>query len=232
MSISTLISTHRAQLGRKPDPVKTGRLSEARRLSNLMRQGGGFSFARLGDYDVALLLKPVEASAEYNASHQTISGTQVGGSPGLLPDHVPRLRTALEKSSFLDFHELLWLDGSLIKQLNLCRQNEKFQNSSRECSYILPTWLEFEFRDFCRGKRILFCGAEAPLLESLIKTNAFKDTPAETLFSESAVWFLRPRENGKNLSANLDLIKLDIIQLVRENQIIFARMEFTNCPME
>ena len=219
MNISTLICKHRVQLGRKPDPFKTGRMSEARRLSDLMRQSGGFSFARLGDYDIGLLLKPEEASAEYNASHQKISGTQAGGSPGLLPDQVPRLRTALENSSFLDFHELLWLDGSLIKQLNLCRRKEKLQNSSRECSYILPTWLEFEFKDFCRGRRILFCGAEAPLLENLAKQAMFLKNAKPFWPDLCEIFYLRPRSDGRNLAANLDGIKADLRETILKNKI-------------
>ncbi len=218
-NITDYISEQRLHFGSRPDPMATGRLAEAQRLTNLFHKGKMFSFGRLGDYDVGFLINPVQAASIYNKASEKISGTAAFASPGLSHNQAFRLRNSLERISYLDFYDRQWKDSSVLDRAQIKRMPGGFRNPNRETSFILPTWLEFEFRDFCRGKRILFCGAEAPLLENLIKTNAFRNTPAETLFSESAVWFLRPRENGKNLSANLDLIKTDIIQLIRENEI-------------
>ena len=47
---------NRAHLGRKPVLTMQERVAEARRLSELLKKDGGFSFTRLGDNDLAYLL--------------------------------------------------------------------------------------------------------------------------------------------------------------------------------
>jgi hypothetical protein len=218
-NISNIIVAQRAYLGRKPDAGSTGRLAEAKRLTSLLHSHNGFSFGRIGDYDVGFLLRADEAVATYDAADRKISGTGTGGSPGLQPTQVMRFRATLKRVSYLDFHERLWKDNALLDQLQLDRSPEAFRNPNRETSYILPTWLEHEFRGFCSGRRVLFCGAEAPVLEVLLRRPEFHECARDFWPTDCRAYFLRPREDGRNLGANLDLIKTDLRTAIQRWQI-------------
>ncbi|PWU09046.1 MAG: hypothetical protein C5B50_28265 [Verrucomicrobia bacterium] len=223
---------YRAALGPKPDPMPKERVDEARRLTSLMRRGQAFSFVRLGDYDLGYLLdEQLQKGAGTASSPQfegctnkcgdeavpapaPISGTRPFGSPGLLPCQAGRLRAALEGATYLDFHELLWKDNSLIDALGVRRKESLFRNPDRTTSYILATWLDAEFRSFCAGRRILFCGAEAPLLEAMLKRERFLECARDYWQPDCAPFFLRPRDNGRNLGENLDSIKQDLKEAI------------------
>src|SRR5262249_28882466 len=87
-----------------------------------------------------------------------------------------------------------------------------WRNSCRETSYILPTWLQYEFKGFCRGRRILFCGAEASLLKVLLGKELFLAESERYLDASATTFFLQPRNDGKDLADNLDLIKEDLTE--------------------
>ena len=131
----------------------------------------------------------------------------------------PRLRSVLANADYLDFHEYLWQDPSILDDLVDQRALGTTRNPNHATSYILPTWLECEFKRFCEGRRILFCGAEAPLLEELLKHSIFRDLVSAFWPDNCTTFFLRPREDGRNLGANLDLIKQDLIEAVKRWQI-------------
>jgi hypothetical protein len=219
MDANKLIESQRIPLGRKPDPVKTGRLAEARRLTTLMSSSRGFSFVRLGDKDVAFLLYPDAVVSAFGDAPNQVTGTRADGTPGLQTNQTSRLRTALEKASYVDFWECQWKDDSWLEQLKLNRPANGFQNPNRETSCILGTWLEYEFKNYCVGRRVLFCGAEAPLLESLLRHEAFRECSGGFWPSDCQAFFLRPRNDGKNVGANLDLIKDDLREAVSKHKI-------------
>jgi hypothetical protein len=213
----TLIQEHRAQLKGKPEDASGERKAEAARLTRLFEasRGKGYSFIRLGDFDVALLLAGEEGETNPFPSETQVSGTHGLGSPGLETHQVPRLRRALEEADYVDFHEVLWKSPALLDRLKLNRAPGLDRNPNALCSYILPAWLEHEFKDYCKGRTILFCGAEAPLLEEMIKQPGFERHSRGFWPKGAKIHFLRPREDGRNLSKNLDLIASDIAREVK-----------------
>lgn len=211
---------NRAHLGRKPVLTMQERVAEARRLSELLKKDGGFSFTRLGDNDLAYLLNAEGGGKEdLFPGANVVTGTNPLGGPGLSASQAPRLRSALANADYLDFHEYLWQDPSILDDLVDQRALGTTRNPNHATSYILPTWLECEFKRFCEGRRILFCGAEAPLLEELLKHSIFRDLVSAFWPDNCTTFFLRPREDGRNLGANLDLIKQDLIEAVKRWQI-------------
>ena len=207
-------------MGERLDPLTTGRLAEAKRITALLERGKGFSLVRLGDYDLAYLLAAESGfRGKLFPDDDVISGTEGKGSPGLDSTHAARLRAALENADYLDFWDLQWKDGSLIDQLSLKRSPGTTRNPTRETSFILPTWLEYEFKGYCQNRRVLFCGAESPLLEELLNSPAYREITCDYWPDDCQAFFLRPREDGRNLARNLDGIKQDLAEAIKRWEI-------------
>jgi hypothetical protein len=207
---------NRAHLGCKPVAALPERLAEARRLTGLLKSKDGFSFIRVGDNDLAYLWNAEDGGkADLFPDGNAVFGTRPLGGPGLDATQAPRLRSALINADYLDFHECLWKDEAILDDLKLQRAQGTTCNPDRATSYILPTWLESEFKSFCNERRVLFCGAEVPLLEELLKHSEFRRVAANYWPESRSIFFLRPREDGRNLGRNLDLIKQDLVEFIR-----------------
>jgi len=210
-------------LGPKPtasDEVEA-RQCEVRRLSLLLEENSEFSFLRLGDMDLCLLIADQEGrdSPEFLGPSTTATGTQPAGGPGISTKHALRLKHSLQNGNYVDFHQRLWPINVLLQRLKLSPDSAQQCNPDACTSYILLTWMEQEFKSFCEGKRVGFLGAEAGVLEILHRNPAFLEQAKNYWPVAGAQFFLQPRGNGSNLDANMDLIKADLIDFVRQNRI-------------
>ena len=203
----------------KPMQWMEQRKQEARRITEAMKKRP-FAFLRLGDMDLTLLLASGDDnSGEAEITDGAVGGTKPYGNPGIGLRHAARFCNAFQNADYVDFHQLLWINEQLLPQLKLNRSDKLLCNPTKETSYILPTWLETEFKTYCENKKIGIAGAEASLLQILFKQSGYKQI-AENYWSSSAtVFFHQVRNNGKNLNNNLDLIKEDLCQFIQENQI-------------
>ncbi len=214
--ICEVLKRHRKDLGKKTDHQKSERLIETKRLTELLSSGKGYSFVRLGDFDVAYLLEAENGNnGDMFHGDNNVSGTWGMGSPGLDTTQATILRRALEQADYLDLHELLWKDNALLVKLKLNRKTGTTCNPNRDTSYILPTWMEHEFKSYCLNRSILFCGAEAPLLEELLANPGFRELAKDYWPKDCKPYFLRPRDNGRNLAKNLDEIKQDLVEAIK-----------------
>ena len=207
------ILAHRAPVG--PKIVSEERHAEALRFQRLLEANKAFSFIRVGDFEFALLedgKDPVGNGAAWD-----IAGTEPRGSTGLDGRHREDLIDAIREADFVDFLDLNWPEG--LEPLLRYRAMAKATCSSYRASYILGTWVEHHFKEYCQGRRVLFCGAEAPILENLCKDPEYLKGAKEFFEPEQATFFLRPREDGRNLANNLKGISEDIIECVQKNQI-------------
>ena len=213
MSQSPSILSHRIPVG--PKIVSEERRAEALRLQRLLEANEAFSFIRVGDFEFALLedgKDPVGNGAAWD-----IAGTEPRGSTGLDGRHCEDLIDAIRQADFVDFLDLNWPEN--FEPLLRYRSLAKATCSSYRASYILGTWVEHHFKSYCQGRRVLFCGAEAPILENLCKDLEYLNDAKEFFEPGEGTFFLRPRKDGRNLANNLDGIREDIIDCVRENQI-------------
>jgi hypothetical protein len=210
---SPTILTHRVQVG--PKIVSEERRAEALRLQRLLEENKAFSFIRIGDFEFALLedgKDPVGNGAAWD-----IAGTEPRGSTGLDGRHREDLIDAIREADFVDFLDLNWPEN--FEPLLRYRVLAKATCSSHRASYILGTWVEHHFKSYCQGRRVLFCGAEAPILENLCKDPEYLKAAQEFFQPGEGTFFLRPREDGRNLANHLEGICEDITACVRENQI-------------
>jgi hypothetical protein len=182
-----------------------------------------FCFLRMGDVELKYLLTYQDNQldqldgSEYGDG--PLSGTQHSGNPGLGPKHAERLWKVYEQADYVDFHERNWPNEHLVKKLKLNRSPGTHRNPNKETSVIFLTWVEREFKEYCRGRRIGFAGAEASVLEILAQTPEFKQASADYWPEKAEIFFHQARNDGRNLDANLDLVKEDLRKFVSDNRL-------------
>ena len=205
--------------GKKQDGYDA-RLAQARLLSQLMRRRRPFCFLRMGDMELAYLLAQQEQRLEgIDFRDGPTSGTQAYTNPGLGADHAERLRTAYEEADYVDFHEGNWPNEHLVSKLTLKRAPDSHRNATKETSLVFLTWTEREFKQYCSDRRIGFAGAEARLLELLSETPAFARAAATYWPENAEVFYHQVRNDGRDLDANLDMVKQDLRQFVKAHEI-------------
>src|SRR5438874_6776573 len=205
--------------GKKQDGYDA-RLGQAKLLSQLMSRRRPFCFLRMGDMELAYMLAQQEQRLEgIDFRDGPTSGTQAFTNPGLSADHAERLRTAYEEADYVDFHEGNWPNEHLVSKLTLKRAPESHRNATKETSLVFLTWTESEFKQYCSDRRIGFAGAEARLLELLSQTPAFARAAAAYWPENAEVFYHQVRNDGRNLDANLDMVKQDLRQFVKVHEI-------------
>jgi len=132
---------------------------------------------------------------------------------------VERLWKVYEQAEYVDFHERNWPIEHLVKRLRLVRKLNTHRNPSKETSVIFLTWVERELKQYCKGRRVGFAGAECHLLQLLSMTPEFKKVATGYWPDEADVFFYQARNDGRNLDANLDLIKDDLRFFITTNRL-------------
>ncbi len=196
------------------------RLAQAKLLSELMRTTRPFCFLRMGDMELVYLLAQQHDKLDVIEFRDgPVSGTQAWCNPGLSGRHADRLRSAYEQADYVDFHEKNWPNQHLVPLLNLRRATGSHSNPTPETSLLFLTWTEVEFRGYCQNRKIGFAGAEARLLELLSQTAEFKRAAADYWPDRAEIFYHQVRNDGRDLDANLDLVKEDLREFVKVHRL-------------
>jgi len=194
------------------------RLAQAKLLSQLMYRRRPFCFLRMGDMELAYLLaEQYKQLDRIEFQDGPISGTQAYTNPGLSAKHVERLRSAYEGADYVDFHEGNWPNEHLVSKVTLTRAPDSYRNPTKKTSLVFLTWTEKELKEYCQDRHIGFAGAEARLLELLSQTFEFKQAAADYWPEQAQIFYHQVRNNGRDLDANLDLVKEDLRDFVKEH---------------
>jgi hypothetical protein len=205
--------------GKKQDGYEARR-AQAKVLAKLMRSRRPFCFLRMGDMELAYLLADqCKRLNEIEFRDGPISGTQAYTNPGLSAQHVERLRRAYQGADYVDFHEGNWPNEHLVSRLALQRAPGSYRNPTKETSLLFLTWTEKEFKAYCEDRRIGFAGAEARLLELLAETPKFQEEASEYWPERAEIFYHQVRNDGRDLDANLHLVKEDLRKFVREHEL-------------
>ena len=196
------------------------RLAQAKLLSEQMRTRRPFCFLRMGDMELGYLLaKQNNRLDEVQLGTGPISGTQAFGNPGLSAKHAQRLLRAYEGADYVDFHEQNWPNEYLVPKLDLRRAPGSYHNLTKETSLVFLTWTEKEFKQYCQDRRIGFAAAEARLLELLAQTPEFRQAAADYWPDSTQMFYHQVRKDGRDLDANVDLIKQDLRGFAKEHRL-------------
>jgi hypothetical protein len=208
--------------GKKADGYDR-RVAETSRLTRLMQTQRPFCFLRMGDVELKFLLtyqdKQMASLDSSDYADGPLSGTQGCGNPGLGPNHAERLWKVYEQADYVDFHEKNWPNEHLVPRLKLNRAPGTARNPDKETSLVFLTWTERELKNYSQGRRIGFAGAEARLLQILSQTPEFKEAASPYWPETGQVFFHQVRNDGRNLNANLDLIKEDLRSFIAQNHL-------------
>jgi hypothetical protein len=206
-------------LGSKPLNLEARR-KESRRLTALMANHRPFCYLRMGDMDLAYLLAIQDKRvADLAYDDGPIVGTVAYCNPGLGPDHASRYWQAFLHADYVDSYERIFPVEHWLPRLKLSRASQLHGNPDRETSVILLTWLEFEFKPYCQGRRVGVAGAEARLLELLTGQASWREAARPYWPENGQVFFHQVREDGRNLDRNLDLVKQDLRDFIQRNRI-------------
>ena len=106
-----------------------------------------------------------------------------------------------------------------LPRLRLPRPGDLHRNPDRETSYLSLTWMEFEFKSYCQGRRVGIAAGESRLLELLSAEPAWRVAAGPYWPDSGSVFFHQVRDDGRNLDANLDLIKEDLRAFIEQNRL-------------
>jgi hypothetical protein len=205
--------------GEKEDGYEA-RLAQAKLLSELMRTRRPFCFLRVGDMELAYLLAEQHKQLDrIEFRDGPMSGTQAYGNPGLSAKYAQRLRRAYEQAEYVDFHEKNWPNEYFVPRLAFKMAPGSYRNPTKEASLVFLTWTEKEFKQCCEGRRIGFAAAEARLLELLSQTPEFKQAATDYWPERAEIFYHQLRDDGRNLDANLDLVKEDLRGFVKQHRL-------------
>lgn len=199
--------------------TSTSTRSEAcRRLTELMKSVRPFSFLRLGDGELAFMLKVQDGIAlSLRALKASVNIAYDG--PGVDQRHYERVKTSYEECTYLDLHDQLAFNAANIPKLHWKRRSGLYQNETPETSLLIYDWTNKEFHDFIRQRRCLFAGAEAALLRELYAREDYRMRAEAFWPADAQPVFHQVRGDGEKLSEYLDAIKDDLRTIVREQQI-------------
>ena len=190
----------------------------ARRLTELMKSMRPFSFIRMGDRELALLIAQQHGKTiDWVAAPSIESSCGYAGGPGLDMEQVSRLRRAYSRATYVDFGQRIWMHRALVPMLEVDREPCALQNLGEEDSHIFMDWFRYEFRGYaCDRRKIMFAGGEGALLRELLKSEAFR-TAAHAYWSEDSSCFCLEATSAQG--SRLESTKKVIADSIRENGI-------------
>ena len=213
-----------ASLGQKPTDREElrARQREAHRVTELMEESKSFSFLRLGEMEIGLLLALQEdchSDTDVFGDTFQVNGTVPSGCPGIGLESAERLVRAFRNCNYLAYCEKSWPNSALVPRLKLDRRPDLYRNPDIQTSFILLTWVETEFRSYCERNRVGFSGAESAVLEVLAGDNEFRRASLGIWPEKGHQFFLQPKGNGSNLATNLDQIKTQLLKFIDETGV-------------
>ncbi len=120
---------------------------------------------------------------------------------------------------YVDNYERIFPVEHWLPRLRLPRASCLTGNPDRATSVLVLTWLELEFKNYCRSRRVGIAGAEARLLELLTGEPKWRTAAEPWWPNQDEVFFHQVRDNGRRLDQNLDLIKEDLREFIERNRL-------------
>lgn len=199
------------------------RREAAAALTRLLVANPSFSFLRLGDGEtqwmVSVLRGHQPEGYHYFDTHG-LSLERAVGTRGLEDRYFNRLVTSYLECDYVDYcEEISEANRRNQAEIRLPRSPSKHRNPSPKVSNIIFDWAYHELGPFISQRRCLFASAEAALMRELFADEEYR-TAVERYIPRTAVGhFHQVRDNGRNYSQNLELIKQDLMADIRRHRI-------------
>jgi hypothetical protein len=200
-------------------PGSPERRAEANRLTTLMESVCPFTYLRLGDGELALLIEWQEGKMPKSVrdSESTKSIFRAYSVNGLKAQDYPRLLRAYEDCNYLDTFLRVPYSKDNYHRLRLIRHPLGVDSPSADLSQIFYEWAYCELPAYIKRHRCVFGGAEAPLLHELLLDPRYHKATAHYWNYPVELKCVGIRNNGGQYWEALDEIKRDLIEAVRES---------------
>ncbi len=202
----------------KPDNW-LARKVECKRITALMTEQRPFSFLRLGDMELQLLIASQKGEAgrwcDEVTRRERESSVVPFGHPGLKPAYMDRLKSAYENCTYLDYHQANPTIKALLTEWRHARSGEAHSSPEPGISELFLEWTQHEFRDYVDGRTCLFVGAEARLLENLLEDSCYRAASQKYWPGNLRAHFYETGDIGDDL----DRLKDGIREAISEHRI-------------
>lgn len=193
---------------------RLARKDECRRITALMTEQRPFSFLRLGDMELQLLIASQKGDADRwcdeIARRERESSIVPFGHPGLKPAYMDRLRSAYENCTYLDYHQANPTIKTLLTEWKHARSGAAYASPEHNVSELFLEWTQHEFRDYVDGRTCLFVGAEARLLENLLEDSSYRAISQKYWPDNLKAYFYETGDIGDDLDRLKDGIRAAI----------------------
>lgn len=187
-------------------------------LTQKMRSIRPFSYLRLGDGELALMLK-AQVGQQFTRPTLSASVEIAYDGPGVDTAIYQDLRYAYERCTFLDRHDNLPFNAKMLPELLLERDRSLLVNEGPEKAMILHEWTHQELPFYLESRTCLFAGAEAALLESLHSDPRYHRDFSRFFPNNSQIIFHQVTGDGENLATNLPTIRRNLRAIITERRV-------------
>jgi hypothetical protein len=199
-------------------PGSPERRAEASRLTGLMERTVPFTYLRLGDGELLLLIEwqegKIPQGARDSGAVRPIFHAQ--GVTGLRLQDYPRMLRAFEDCSYLDTFLRVPYNAKNNHRLRLNRSPLGVDSPSADLSQIFFEWGYCELPSYIKRHRCVFYGAEAPLLRELLADERYRRATGHFWKFPVDVTCVGVPNDGRNAAQALDEIKSDLIKVIRD----------------
>ena len=198
-------------------PGSSERRAEAQRLTALMEAAVPFSYLRLGDGELQLLVQ-WQAGEKPRAVRKTVCASAIFSAfsvNGLREPDYPRLLEAYERCSYLDTFERVSYSAVNFHRLRLKANPSGTASPHAGLSQIFYEWVYCELPQYLRRHQCVIAGAEGPLLRVLLGDERYHQASGHFWPSSSLPTCVGIRNNGRDYWDRLSEIKADLVKTVK-----------------
>ncbi len=196
------------------------RREAAAQLTSHLESGSTFSFIRLGDGETWWLLhvQGGRLPPKYRFfDEEAVSVEHAASTSGLEAHHLGRFVAALEGASYLDYCDSIPKVREHLPKLRFSRPAEALRNTSTATSNILFEWTLYELAGYVGRHRCVLASAESDLLRELLADPRYRQLAGDLIPAGAELRLHQIRDNGRDYSENLDLIKEDLRREIDES---------------
>jgi hypothetical protein len=201
-------------------PGSPQRRAEAERLTALMEAVSPFTYLRLGDGELQLMLE-WQANEQPKAVRETASSSAIFDAfsvNGLREWDYSRLQNAFERCNYLDTFERVPYSAANFHRLRLNLNPYGTTSPHPDLSQIFYEWVYCELPHYMDRHRCVIAGAEAPLLRELLADPRYHQSTNHFWSSSPYPTCVGIRNNGRGYWDLLSEIKTDLVKTLRASQ--------------
>jgi len=201
-------------------PGSPERRAEAKRLTALMEAVSPFTYLRLGDGELQLMLQ-WQANEAPKVVRETASTSPIFNAfsvNGLKEGDYSRLQNAFERCNYLDTFERVPYSAANFHRLRLKPNPHGTTSPHPDLSQIFYEWVYCELPHYVARHRCVIAGAEAPLLRELLADPRYHQSTNHFWSSSTYPTCVGIRNSGRGYWDLLSEIKTDLVKTLKAGQ--------------